>query len=248
MLRVNDVWYRYRKGKWILRGISFDIKEGLHCIVGRNGSGKTTLIRIIIGALRPSKGEVIVCGKKIRKIKDAVNLVSYVPSNPTNFLVGPTVREDLEKSSRGEFFDSSPVKKLLNKRVSDLSEGEKRIVAVYSSILQKKKVLILDEPSVGLDKRNRGLIMGILRQISEDRVVLIATNDMRIAYECDNIMVLDNGKIVLSGQPLEVILSDRFIFESPIARFVKLLNIEQIGKMKIRTKKELIDILRNKIC
>ena len=134
MLKVNDVWFKYDKKEWLLKGISFEIGPGIHCIVGKNGSGKTTLIRIIIGALKPQRGYITIYGKRIRSIKDAIGLISYVPSNPMSFLVGPTVEEDIKKAMLKANKEDTKILELVDldglyrKKILDLSEGQKRLV------------------------------------------------------------------------------------------------------------------------
>ena len=111
------------------------------------------------------------------------------------------------------------------------------------------RVIILDEPTVGLDKEYRNTIMRILRSISTDRIILIATNDMRIITESDSVLVLDNGQIVQHGEPFNVILDDGFIFKSQIAMLVKCL--ERLGltrDRRIESKHDVIRLLRRFLC
>jgi len=254
MLRAENIWFRYSGERWILKGLSFEIGYGIHCIVGPNGSGKTTLLRIIIGSLRPQKGNIYAFGKKIRNIRDSIGLMIYVPSNPTMFLVGPRVRDDLYKiakdSSLGvlEVVDVLGICELLDKRIFELSEGQRHLVAIASAVLSGAKIVILDEPTVGLDRNYRSRILNLLKQFAQKRIIVVATNDIRFARESDSILILSDGKIVMHDKPLRTILSKDFMFVSQIREFAQKmsgLGLINNSDMDIR---HLIEILRRIVC
>lgn len=239
-----------------MKGISLSLGYGVHCIIGPNGSGKTTLIRIIAGALKPSRGIVEIFGKKIRSIKDSVGLCIYVPSNPHMFLVGPRVRDDFDKILRisgGEsqsIIDGCGLHELLDKRIIELSEGQKRVVAIASALLMNTRLILLDEPSVGLDKSFRTKMMNMLRIASKDKIIFIATNDLRIVYDVDTLILLRNGKIEAAGAPAEVLYDyGRLGFRTQIIDFLREINNNSLYRFhKIISPYDLYRALRGYFC
>jgi len=252
MLKAEDIWFRYSKERWILRGVSFAIDRGLHCIVGPNGCGKTTLIRIIIGGLRPQHGKIIAFGRRIKGIKDAVGLMVYVPSNPTMFLVGPRVRDDLYKASRdpnmslSEIIDVLGLKDIMEKRIFELSEGQRHIVAVASAILYGTRIIVLDEPTIGLDRGYRSKIIEALRLVAKNRIIIVASNDLRFVKKCDTVMLLNDGKIVMHADPYDVLSSREFPFDDKLVRFINIMR--KMGLPPKELSDDIVNLIRRALC
>ncbi len=249
MLELRDVWFRYSE-RWILRGVTCRMEKGINCIVGPNGSGKTTLLRVIIGALRPQRGEVVVCGRKIRSLKDMIGIAIYVPSNPMCFLVGPKVEDEIPIGET-ELASIYGIRWPMKRGILKLSEGERHILAVISAIFRKPTILVLDEPTVGLDQEHREKIMRALRLVSKQMIVVMATNDIRIVKKCDKIFVLDRGKIIAEGEPRDVLYGENFEYGGQIVSLVRSLQ-RVYGKSPNMPRplnpKELSEYLRRLIC
>ncbi len=214
--------------------MSLSISKGVTAVIGPNGSGKTSLLRLITGALKPARGEIIVNGKRIKSIKDSIGVTAFLPSNPVSIVIGPTVHDDIEKACRA-FRDSSEkcpnlLRKYLlhdfeNRLISQLSEGELRLLALISVVSLGTPVILMDEPTIGLDKAYREKLVKILRNECSERTVVIATNDIRLAAYADNVIVIENGSILLEGEPRKVFYSiKKEWFYSPIVDFVNKLN------------------------
>jgi len=216
---LKNVWFKYQNGDWVLKDINLKLEKGFIVLAGPNGAGKSTLLKLIAGFHKPNVGEIIINGHKIKNIRDVVGLVTYVPSNPLVFLVGPTVKSDFIRAMNSfsykvnieslvEYLD---IKHLVNKRIFHLSEGETRITAALSAYLLGTKVLLLDEPTVGLDKKLREKLLFIISEACKRGIVIVATNDLRLASRADQIIFLNNGRIEDIGPPGKILYSHSFI-------------------------------------
>jgi len=224
------VWFKYVNSDWLFRNLNLRIREGITAIIGPNGSGKTTILRLITGALKPAKGEIIVYGRRIKSIKDSIGLVSLLPSNPVSIVIGPKVRDDIEKACRAfgsrlkncfDLLEKYYLSEFEDRLVSQLSEGELRLLSLISIVALDTKVILMDEPTVGLDKTYREKLIEILRNECSGKTIIIATNDMRLASNADNVIAIDNGSIVSEGEPREVFYNlKKEWFYSPIVDFV----------------------------
>lgn len=183
-------------------------------------------------------------------------MISVLPSNPLVILLGPTVREDINKSTKvfnGRFNPFSLIekygaKRIADKRIANLSEGELRLTAALSCIALDTKVVLMDEPTVGLDKEYRERLISVIKDIASEKIVIVATNDIRLAAHADNIIALDNGKVISKGNPKEIFYSlNTQWFYSPIIEFVKKLNDLGLKNERPVTSVELKDLLRELI-
>ena len=252
MIRLKSVWFRYpRSIDWCIKDITAKIGTGITAITGPNGSGKTTLLRLIAGFYKPQKGYIEVFGKKISSYTDNLGTVIYVPSNPRVFTVGPTVKKDIEKiitsfKSRynvNEILDLFNLRELANRKIFQLSEGEHRLLALASAIASDAKVILMDEPTVGLDKTFREVLLTVLRKMGEKKIILIATNDLRLASRADDILLIINGKLVTSGKPQEIYYTEEFIRKVGISEIVEFCTY--VGLSRIVSPQELAEHLRS---
>ena len=169
------------------------------------------------------------------------------------YLVGPRVIDEFKKAKDKEMqansvFMKKIIDELGDKRILELSEGQKRIVAIMSAILQDAKIVILDEPTVGLDRGYRQKMLSMLKEASKEKIIIITTNDLRIINHADTIILLREGKVAKIGPPKEV-LDEDFIFPLPIVRFAR--KMTELGintNRKIVSKEELEDLIRSFIC
>lgn len=206
MLSIRDVWFRYPRSEWILKGLSADLESGFYCLVGPNGSGKTTLLRIVAGMLKPQRGAIFIHDRKIKSYKDAIGKVIYLPSNPTTFLVGPRIRDDFEKACVDDYLiDLFGARKIMDKKIFEASEGERRLAAIITALAYDVDIVLLDEVTVGLDKELREKLVEVLKVLGQKKTVLLATNDFRVIPFCDEILYLYNGKVEVKGHPSTLI-------------------------------------------
>ncbi len=235
MLELKDIWFRYSKNsQWVLRGLTASFREGLNLVIGPNGSGKSTLLKVIVSFLKQEKGKILLNNKPIRKIDDVKGKMIYLPSNYLLYLTGPKVKDEIG--------DRMP--ELSDKRILELSEGEGRIVAIMSALLKDVDVILLDEPTIGLDKIKRRKIIELMRE-KKDKILIVASNDLRIVEYFDRVFLLYDGRIIKQGSPESVIYSDEManiLGKHPLAEF------SDLTRRRFPKLGDLIKFLRDEIC
>lgn len=235
-IQVKNLNYTYSKGlpneTKALDNISFDVEENsVFGVVGHTGSGKSTLLQMLNGLLRPDDGEIIIGedfiteeGFPLVKIRRKVGLVFQYPEyqlfeetvrkdvafGPKN--LGIKDEEELERLVRESIekvgLDYETVK---NRSPFELSGGQKRRVAIAGVIAMKPEVLILDEPTAGLDPESRLELTKLIKNIQRDEnmvLIFVSHNMGDVARMADKVIVLDRGKIAMEGSPEEVFSRD----------------------------------------
>lgn len=216
VVSVEGVWKRF--GDVVANeDITMYVREGeVVSLLGPNGAGKTTLVRQIYGELRPDKGEVLVMGMSPRRAKER-GYVSVVPQEaaPFNML---KVAEHVEmllrlrglpkaeaKRCAEEAMDAVGLRDYRNKLVYDLSGGMKRLVLVASAIACRPKLIILDEPTVGIDAHNRRRIWEVIRGARDGgSAVVLTTHYIHEAEELSDRVYMINRRIIMEGTPGEL--------------------------------------------
>ena len=205
--------------------VSFEVNQGeIVSLIGANGAGKTTILRTISGLIRPSKGTILFEGKPIQKEapqKIVANGLSQVPEGRHVF-PGLSVQENLEmgaflrkdnqvKEDYQQVFTKFPVlKERLSQDASTLSGGEQQMLAMGRALMSKPRLLLLDEPSMGLAPIFIKEIFSIIQEIKQQgtTVLLIEQNAKMALSIADRGYVLETGKIVLQGSGQELLESD----------------------------------------
>lgn len=230
-IKFEDVSFDYEKinytTKEVLKDINIKFKKGnINAIIGKSGSGKTTLIELIDALLIPTKGKIkidnfTVDNKKVLNINDLRFNVGIVFEFPEEQFFNKTVKEELAigmilNNYRVEEIDKRIIDALkmvnldesyLNKNPYHLSNGEKRLVAIASVLIFNPKVLILDEPTIGLDSKAKNNLIKLLRLLKKryNKTIIIISHDIDMIHLIsDYIFVLNNKKIVIEGTKYEV--------------------------------------------
>jgi len=222
ILEAKQLYYTYPDGTNALRAVDLGIRKGrTTAILGGNGSGKTTLLLNLNGILKPSAGEIKKDGQAIAYSRKSLNelrrSVGLVFQDPDSQLFSASVYQDIsfgplnlglaEEEVRRRVESSllrTGIADLKSKPTQCLSFGQKKRVAIAGVLAMQPEVLILDEPTAGLDPRSIGEVMRLLRKMQQDLgiTVVLATHDIDIVpLFCDYVYVLDNGEIVLEGSP-----------------------------------------------
>jgi len=227
VLHVQDLHYSYHDGHMALRGVSFELCEGEKvALVGPNGAGKSTLMLHLNGILN-GQGDVTVGDKRIaRDNLPAVRaMVGLVFQNPDDQLFSPTVFEDVafgplhmglpkdEVTARVESALQAVRMSGFRDRLSHhLSVGEKKRIAIATVLSMNPQILVLDEPSAGLDPRARRTLINLLRELPI--TMLVSTHDMKLVEELfPRTIVMDEGMIVADGKTKEI-LADAKLLEA----------------------------------
>ena len=198
--------------KQALYDVNLRIEKGMFGLLGRNGAGKTTLMRTLVTLLQKKSGEITVCGVPIENEKEIRKIIGYLPQE---FSMYPTMNvyeamdylailSGLGKSERKEriemLLSQVNLAENKNKKVKALSGGMKRRLGIAQALLGNPKVLIVDEPTAGLDPEERIRFRNLLSEIAEERIVILSTHIVGdIEATCENIGILDKGKVLYSG-------------------------------------------------
>ena len=186
-LELDTVWFRYeRNGHDILRGTTLTVYQGeILCILGGNGSGKTTCISAAAGILKPYSGRIRIFGKDIKEYKNQSlyrNCLTMLPQDVQTVFLKNTVREELEDAMQDAKALPYDIESLLDKHPYDLSGGEQQLVALAKVLATKPRLLLLDEPTKGLDAHAANGIIKILKDLKASGITLvIVTHDVEFA-------------------------------------------------------------------
>lgn len=220
-IKMKDVWFKYEKdGNDIVKDLNFEVKEGeFFCVVGGNGTGKSTTVSLICGINKPYRGKVEVFEKNIKEYKNKElfnNNIAILPQDPQSLFVKNTVEKDLYEMfpklgmSKREKIDKIAkisklveIEDLLNHHPYDLSGGEQQRAALAKVLLLEPKLLILDEPTKGLDAHFKVKFAKIINKLIENKVtVVMVSHDIEFcasyAHRC---ALFFDGSIVTSNTP-----------------------------------------------
>ncbi len=195
-----------------VKGISLDIQEGQFiALLGPNGAGKTTLVEMIEGIQSPDKGEILLMGKHWKGNEDELHQILGLSLQETRYIDKLTVKETLQlfasfyelgKDRVIEIVELIDLNEKQNAYVVNLSSGQRQRLALGISLLNKPKILILDEPTTGLDPNARRDVWNILRKLKKQMhtSLILTTHYMEEAEQlCDYIILIDHGKILIEG-------------------------------------------------
>ena len=238
IFELKDVHFAYLEKFPALSGVNIEIKPGQKvCVIGANGSGKSTFLQILDGLIFPDQGEVKFSGqilneKIFKNQKFAIDFrrrVGFVFQNPEVQLFCPTVEEDIVFGPLQLGFAKDQIKKRLEKLVNNLglqsllsrpahqlSIGEKRKVAIASTLIIEPEVIILDEPTAGLDPLTcRHIIDILLEENVKGKTIISSTHDLHIVEEIADLVYVFNHqkKIIRFGEP-NLVLNDTVLLEA----------------------------------
>ena len=223
-IRIQELSKTYRNGKKALVGVNLRIERGMFGLLGPNGAGKTTLLRILATLLRPTKGRAIVNGYDVtdRRRKWVVKqMLGYLPQE-LGLYPGLTVYEFLEyiailknlydaggrKNELSRVLTSAGLDSFARQRIQTLSGGMKQRVGIAQALLGDPRLLIVDEPTAGLDPEERVRFRALLGALAMERIVILSTHIVEdIATSCRDMAVLDEGRVIFHGGPSELIRS-----------------------------------------
>ncbi|MCH5202159.1 MAG: ATP-binding cassette domain-containing protein [Oscillospiraceae bacterium] len=235
-VELEDVFFRYtRSGDDVLKGTTLRVQKGEHfCILGGNGSGKTTTLKIIAGIISPYRGKVFINGKNMKKKSsdDFSSLgVAFLPQNPDTLFLTDSIRDDYlemckikgySSESAAEIIekiaDELGIAHLMNKHPYDLSGGEIQRCAVGKILLANPKIILLDEPTKGMDSCSKNTLAKILDRINSKGVTIVTvTHDVEfaavVAHRCG---LFFDGEILSSSIPQKFFSMNNFYTTSTV--------------------------------
>lgn len=223
---------QYYGKKQALKDVNLTIEPGMFGLLGRNGAGKTTLMKVLVTLLPKTCGKVTVCGIPVSKEAQIRRIVGYLPQDFSMY-ANMTVYEAMDYlgvlSGLNKALRKERIPILLKKvnlqdnyrtKVKALSGGMKRRLGIAQAILHDPKVLIVDEPTAGLDPEERVRFRNLLSEIAQDRIVILSTHIVGdIEATCENIAVLDEGEIIFQGSVTSLInLADGKLYTAQISK------------------------------
>ena len=212
-LSLKELWFRYEKDSPdVLRGVSAEVPAGiLYAIVGGNGAGKSTTLKAVCGICKPYRGKVKVFGKPVEKYKSAElfsGCLAMLPQDPKSLFVKKTVREDLAEMTKdekriAEIAEVCEIESLLSSHPYDLSGGEQQRAALAKVLLTNPKLLLLDEPTKGIDSFFKEKLATILCKLKEQGITIVmVSHDVEFcAKYADMVSMFFDGQMLTTDTP-----------------------------------------------
>ncbi len=231
-VEVKNLYFKYYK-EWILEDINFTLNDKeFMAIIGPNGGGKTTLLKLLLGFLNPIKGEIKIYSKPPKKNR---NIIGYVPQH-TNFSLDLPItvfdivlqgrlkkgkffysKEDKEKAK--EILNTLNIYNLANKKIKDLSGGQRQKVLIARALVSKPKILMMDEPTSAIDPKGQKEILDLIENFEITR--LVVSHDIKILLrDVDKIAYIHKKAVIHEGPKLNI-PKDKHFCEVELIDFLK---------------------------
>ena len=220
MIEIKNVSKTYNGKKKVLKNVSFKIESGeIFAFIGHNGAGKTTMIKCIMGILDFEEGDILVDNKSIKEEPlECKRIMAYVADNPDlyenmkaidfiNFICDMyEVSEDIRRENTLKYAKMFEIEDKLNDDISSFSHGMKQKVALIAALAHNPKVLIMDEPFVGLDPKAVYDMKEIMRDMTKNgKTIFFSTHILDVAEKlCDRVAIIKDGTIVKVGKMKDI--------------------------------------------
>ncbi len=262
VISVEELSFSYN-GHRALSDVSLEVGQGeFVAVMGRNGAGKTTLLMHLIGLLKPSQGRVritshsssVALDTRQAAIEEIIQVVGYVPQNPNALLFSDTVREEIAFTRHNHGLPPVDDTALLahlglaahaGRYPRDLSVGERQRVAIAAILAAEPQILLLDEPTRGLDYQQKESLVAFLEEEKvQGRTIIMSTHDVELAAHCaDRVVLLGDGQVVVDG-PARQVMSESMVFSSQINKLFRdpaLLTVEDVLRLHPPLNNDTID-------
>jgi ABC-2 type transport system ATP-binding protein len=217
---AENLRHVYGGGTVALDGVSLNIGTGLFGLLGPNGAGKSTMMRVICTLLEPTEGRVLVGGHDVTKNRLAVRrLLGYLPQEfgawrlqrveevlDTLGLLSGLQSKQVRRLKVRELLEQVGLQDVASRKVKKLSGGMVRRLGVAQALVHDPQVLVVDEPTVGLDPQERLRFRQLMAKLARDRVIVLSTHIVAdLGSGCHDLALIDSGKIVYRGSPAELV-------------------------------------------
>jgi len=231
-VEIKNLYFKYQN-EWVLENINLEVEDGeFVAIVGPNGGGKTTLLRLMLGFLKPTEGEIRIYGKSP---KEASSFMGYVPQYTSFSLDIPITVFDIVlqgRLERGKFFYSKKDKKkaleimeklkikdFKDRKIKDLSGGQRQKVLIARALVSEPKIVLMDEPTSAIDPKGQKEILDLIESMQITRVVV--SHDIKILLRNVDKIVYIHKKAVIHEGPKLNIPKDKHFCEVELIEFLK---------------------------
>lgn len=220
MLEIKNLTKQYKGGKKAVKDLSITIEAGdIYGFIGHNGAGKTTTIKCVAGIIDFDEGEIKIDGHSIREeAKLCKSMIAYIPDNPDlyehltgiqylNFIADIFMVSAEERKERiGRYADDFEITENLGDLISSYSHGMKQKVAVISALIHEPKLMILDEPFVGLDPKAAFTLKNVMHELCErGGAIFFSTHVLDVAEKlCNKVAIIRNGELMAAGNTSEL--------------------------------------------
>ena len=222
IIEFKDVSFQYPNGFSAVENVSFEINEGeAIAIIGQNGAGKTTTVKMINGLLKPTHGTVLIDGMDTKDYTTAQlsKIAGYVFQNPDDQIFHNNVEDEIRFGPKKQGLSEEEIVKKTEwaAKLCGLSEqmqenpynlplSIRKFVSIASVLAMDDKILILDEPTAGLDPKERAYFRNIIAEMSKDKIIIISTHIVSdIEYISDQVLIMKKGKFILQGPADELL-------------------------------------------
>ena len=210
-IEIKNLTKRYKNGVTALNNISFNVGSGVFGLLGHNGAGKTTLMKALVTVLKPSEGSVHVCGYDTKTQGEQVRKrIGYLPQDlrmyPTlsvfdfvNYMA--ELKGVRDKTAVDHVLEQVEMSEFSKRKIGQLSGGMKRRVGIAQALIGKPEILVVDEPTAGLDPEERVRFRGVLSRYAKDgKTVLLSTHIVEDVHQvCEELAVLRKGHLFYAG-------------------------------------------------
>ena len=217
-ITFNNISKQY-KGKYVLNNFTSELENGVYGLLGTNGAGKTTLINIFVGILKSDGGQILMNGSDVRNLGvDFLSHIGYLPQYPQfyknfevmEFLMYMCVLKDIPAASgrkrAEELLEIVNLSNAAKAKIGTLSGGMRQRVGIAQAMLNEPDILVLDEPTAGLDPQERIRFRNLITKFSENRIVLLATHIVSdIEFIANQVILLKDGQLIKQDTPAALI-------------------------------------------
>ncbi|NLD25962.1 MAG: energy-coupling factor transporter ATPase [Acholeplasmataceae bacterium] len=260
MVEVKNLSFSYNQKTKAVDDVSFKIEKGEFVgILGHNGSGKSTLAKLLVGLLKADAGEIYINGQILSEqtVDDLRHNLGIVFQNPDNQFVGVTVKDDIAFGLENRRFEREKMLELvdcyarlvkmesfLEYNPENLSGGEKQRVAIAGILAYDPEIIIFDESTSMLDPKGVSEVNEVINNLKGQKTIILITHNLQEVLNCDRILVMNDGKIVLNDKPQYVFMEKEILKDARLDILESMKLLEMIEKnTDLNNKKELEDFL-----